>query len=56
MGLILFEGDMNGIFYVTNSSSQEIKVTWIKKCSVGLLYSNEHFIAEFEQKSAQIFM
>ena len=54
-GLNLFEGIRSYIFYITNPSLQEIKASWSKKWGVGLQDPNEQFIAQFEQKSAQIF-
>ena len=56
LGLTLFEGIGTDIFHVPDLSVQEIKASTPKKCSVGLQGTNEQFIAQFEQKSAQIFM
>ena len=55
-GLYLVEGTGTDIFHVPDLSVQEIKASTPKKCSVGLQGTNEQFIAQFEQKSAQIFM
>ena len=55
-GLTLFEGTRSYIFYTTNPSLQEIEGSWSKKWGVGLQDTNEHFIAQIEQKSAQIFL
>ena len=56
MGLTQVEGTENDIFHRTDLFPQEIKDSTPKKCSVGLQDTNEQFIAQIEQKSAQIFM
>ena len=55
-GQTQFEGIVNDVFHRTHLSAQEIKDSTPKKCSVGWQDTNEHFIAQFEQKSAQIFV
>ena len=56
LGLTPSKGKVIDIFDVTYARAQEIKAGWLKKCGVGLLDANEQFIAQFEQKSAQIFL
>ena len=55
-GLAQVEGVENDVFHRTHLFAQEIKDSTPKNCSVGLQGTNEQFIAQIEQKSAQIFI